>query len=321
MAALGQIGSDLVARATGAEAGMVVASASAGLVLATAGCVARGDPRRSEELPHSSPPNEVVVLRAHVVHWGMSVRQAISLGGGRMVEVGDVNRVSRTQLAAALGPETAALLYVVSHHVNPEGSLPLSEVLDMAHERHAPVIVDAAAEMDLKVYVGLGAELVVYSGQKAIGGPTSGLLVGKSAYVEMARAQLGGIGRAMKVSKEATIGLLTALDLYTHRDEAAGQAEEQARVRRLVHLLGTIPGGRVDVVGDETRPIERVRLRLGTDAPLSAVELVQALEEGSPSIRTRNHHVGEGIILFDPRTLKDGEEATIAQAVRAALGL
>jgi D-glucosaminate-6-phosphate ammonia-lyase len=213
------------------------------------------------------------------------------------------------------------VLYVVSHHVNPEGSLPLTALLAAAHERRAPVIVDAAAETNLQGYLRMGADLVAYSGQKAIGGPTSGLLVGKSAYVEMARAHMGGIGRAMKVSKEAAVGLLAALDLYSSRDEAAEWAAEHARVQRLAHLLGTIPGGRVDVVADETRPIERVRLQLGPDASLGAADLVRRLEAGNPSIRTRNHHVGQGIILFDPRTLKDGDEAIIAQAVRAALGL
>jgi uncharacterized pyridoxal phosphate-dependent enzyme len=251
----------------------------------------------------------------------MSVSQAIRMGGGRTVEVGDVNRVTNAQLASRFGPDVAAVLYVVSHHTNPEGSLPLSDVLEIAHARHVPVIVDAAAEMDLRGYAAMGADLVAYSGQKAIGGPTSGLLIGMRPLIDSARAQMGGIGRAMKVSKEATLGLLTALVLYMQRDEASEQAAERARAGRLLDLLGPIPGATVDLVDDETRPIQRVRLHLGPGAPLTAPDLVRTLESGTPSIRTRNHHVAQGTILFDPRTIKDGEEPVIAHAVRAALGL
>lgn len=311
----------VLAQAAGAEGGLVTASATAAIVIAIAACVAGEDVARIESLPTSEPPNEVVILRAHVVHFGASIEQMIRLGGGKPVEVGTVNRAVPGQLAAAMTERTAAVLYVVSHHVNQEGSLPLETVVKEAHRHGVPVIIDAAAEMDLGKYLQAGADLVIYSGQKAIGGPTSGVLVGTETLIRAARAQTAGIGRAMKVSKEAIIGLLAALDAYTHRDEGGERRILSDRAQRLAVLLGTIPGGSVQVVSDETRPISRVSVYLGPEAPLSAADLVHVLEAGNPSIRTRNHHVAQGTVLFDPRPLQEDDEIVIAKRVREALGL
>lgn len=311
----------VLARAAGAEAGLVTASATAAIVVAIAGCVAGENLSRIELLPSSEPPNEVVILRAHVVHFGASIEQMIRVGGGKPLEVGTVNRVVPAQVRAAITERTAAAMYVVSHHVNAEGSLPIETVVDEAHARGVPVIVDAAAEQDLRKYIRAGADLVIYSGQKAIGGPTSGVLVGTEMLVRAARAQTAGIGRAMKVSKEAIVGLVVALDVYGHRNEVAEQGILSDRAQRLATLLGPIPGGSVGIVGDETRPIPRVSLHLGPEASLSAADLVRVLEAGTPSIRTRNHQVAQGTILFDPRPLREGDEVIIAKHVRVALGL
>jgi seryl-tRNA(Sec) selenium transferase len=114
---------------------------------------------------------------------------------------------------------------------------------------------------------------------------------------------------------------MAALTLYVERDEEGELERQRQRSERLRRLLGTIPGGTVALTPDETRPIYRVQLSLGDEAPMSAADLVRALEGGTPSIRTRNHHVAQGRILFDPRTLRDGEEVVVAQHVRSALGL
>jgi D-glucosaminate-6-phosphate ammonia-lyase len=321
MEQLSNLAGQMLAQATCAEAGMVTASAAAGIVLAVAATIAGIDPRRIERLPESESPNEVVILRAHAIDFGAPIEQMIRLGGGRPVEVGAVNRTMPSQLKAAMGLNTAAMLYVVSHHVEPKGNLPLQTVIEEAHAHRVPVIVDAAAEMELCKYVKIGADLVIYSGQKAIGGPTSGILVGANDLIQAAQAQTTGIGRAMKVSKEAIIGLITALEIYRNRDEKVEQAMLHQRAQRLIMLLGTIPGGKLTLVEDETRPILRVALHLSAEAPLSAADLVHVLEAGDPSIRTRNHHIAKGTVLFDLRTLRDGEEVLVAQRVREALGL
>ena len=79
--------------------------------------------------------------------------------------------------------------------------LTVKEAVQVAKKYNIPLIVDAAAEEDLLVYYQDGADLVIYSGAKAIEGPTSGLVIGKHQYVEWVKQQSNGIGRAMKVGK------------------------------------------------------------------------------------------------------------------------
>lgn len=82
----------------------------------------------------------------------------------------------------------------------------------MAENHHLPLIVDAAAEEDLFKYSQAGADLVIYSGAKALEGPSSGLVLGKASYIEWVRLQGKGIGRAMKIGKDTILGLTQAVE-------------------------------------------------------------------------------------------------------------
>jgi L-seryl-tRNA(Ser) seleniumtransferase len=99
---------------------------------------------------------------------------------------------------------TAAILYIKSHHCVQKSILSVTEAAEVAKAHGIPLIVDAAAEEDLRLYYNQGADLVIYSGAKAIEGPTSGLVLGRRQYVEWVKQQAGGIGRAMKVGKEGS---------------------------------------------------------------------------------------------------------------------
>lgn len=325
MAELQQQAGRRIAALTGAEAAMVTSCAASGLVAAVAACLTGIDMGRVRSLPDTSGLErvEVVIQRGHAVDFGMPMLQLIRMTGARPVEVGSVNRTDPEEFRAALSWRTAAVLYVVSHHAQRDGMLALDEVIEMADGRGIPVIVDAAAEMDLRAYVAAGAAAVVYSGQKAVGAPTSGFVVGRSEIIEACRLQQYGICRPMKVGKEAIAGLLRALEEYVEGAEEQRTRALEQRARRLASALSEVverEGGaesaRVDVVPDETRPIPRVRLSLlGADAGHRARGLVRGLEGGDPSVRTRNHHVDSGVILFDVRTLKDEEIETVARRV------
>ena len=135
------------------------------------------------------------------------------MGGGKLVEAGYANECSADQLAAAITPRTAAILYIKSHHCVQKSMLNVAQAAAVARSHNLPLIVDAAAEEDLQAYYRAGADLVIYSGAKAIEGPTSGLVIGKTQYVEWVKRQSNGIGRAMKVGKEGILGLTCALSL------------------------------------------------------------------------------------------------------------
>jgi len=300
-----------LAEVTGAPAAWVVASAASGLVASVAGCIVGTDLAGIESVPQVATRRRQVVLAApHAVHFGAPMVQLVRLGGGEPVLVGQANKVRLAHYEAALTAEVAAVLYVVSHHSG-EGAPTLEEVVAVAHAAEVPVIVDAAAEVDLQRYLAAGADLVVHSGHKAIGGPTSGLVLGATAAVAGVAAQDVGVSRSMKVGKETLAGLLVAVEEYCSVSTTDAPSLD-AVLDAVVAALPVELRGLTDRVTDGTRPIPRLRLIL--PSPAAAAELVARLEAHHPSVRTRNHGVAAGQIQLDPRELsvdEAGELGTI----------
>ena len=126
--------------------------------------------------------------------------------GAQVVPVGQATDARPYQLAGGLTERSVAAVYVVSHHCVDYGQIALPAFVEICHERGVPVIVDAASEYDLRGFLAAGADLVVYSAHKFLGGPTAGLVAGRKELVRAAYLQNHGIGRGMKVGKEEIIG-------------------------------------------------------------------------------------------------------------------
>ncbi|VTP67656.1 selenocysteine synthase [Serratia rubidaea] len=189
-----------IAKLLNAEDAVVVSCASAGIAQSVAAVIVRDNANLLVNL-HSAPvnePREIVLPRGHNVNFGAPVDTMVALGGGKVVEAGYANECSPQQLAASITPQTAAILYVKSHHCVQKSMLSVEQAAEVARRHNLPLIVDAAAEEDLTSYYQMGADLVIYSGAKAIEGPTSGLVIGRKQYVAWVKQQSGGIGRAMK---------------------------------------------------------------------------------------------------------------------------
>jgi len=308
-----------VAALAGAEAARVVGSGAAGIALSVAAVIAGSDPRRIRALPDVPEGERRIVIQAgHLVDFGAEIAQVIRLGGGVVASVGAVNRVDAGDLEALLRTRPAGFVYVQSHHAVQKGMVPLPACVEIAHGCGVPVIVDAAAEHDLERYVRLGADLVVYSGAKDFEGPTSGIVCGRRTLVDAVAAQSRGIGRAMKVGKEAVAGLVQALEDHRGADRTARRAEERAIVGRLVGALRGLSGATAEAVRDDLRPeIERAEVRFsGGDGAARAGRLIAHLRAWTPPIWTRDHRSTEGIVAFDPRPLTAAEAEIVVDAIR-----
>jgi L-seryl-tRNA(Ser) seleniumtransferase/D-glucosaminate-6-phosphate ammonia-lyase len=303
-----------IAGLIGAEDAMVTTGAAAGIALMVAACIAGTDRTRIQALPDpTGAPNDIVIQAGHQVDFGAPVTQMIRLAGGNPVAIGAVNSVSAEQLTGAIGPRTAAFLYVQSHHAVQKGMLPLDHCIALCAERQIPVLVDAAAEEDLTRFTASGADLVTFSGGKAIGGPTSGIVAGRTPLVEACRAQSSGIGRPMKVGKEGLLGLLAAVAAFVQRDREAERRRCSAIVDRL--LAGFQGCGTPQRLSDEaSRGIERAGIALD---PATASALVRFLQSGTPPIHPRTHLVNIGIVAFDPRPLEDADIEIVIDRVRS----
>ncbi|MBY5326850.1 aminotransferase class V-fold PLP-dependent enzyme [Rhizobium leguminosarum] len=314
--------SAVIARLTGGEAGFVTASCSAGISLAVAGAITGNNLLAIERLPDVVPEkNEVLVQMGHVVSYGAPVDQAIRLAGGKAVLVGQATSTHRFHMENAITDKTAAAVYVVSHHVVDYGLLNLKEFVEIAHAKGVPVIVDAASEYDLKIFLEQGADIALYSGHKFLGGPTSGIVAGKKELVRHAFLQNMGIGRGMKVGKESIFGVMAALEAWENRDHVGIRERETSYLHLWKRTLDGRPGLTALIEPDPTNnPLDRLRLIVDPEqAHITAWDLADALAKGSPPIIVRDHEVEHRYFYLDPCNLHPGEETIVAERLAQEL--
>jgi D-glucosaminate-6-phosphate ammonia-lyase len=320
IADLHRLASRTVARLCGAEAGFVTASCSAAITVAVAACMTGPDLARIEQLPDAAGMKaRVTIMLGHMVGYGAPVEQAIRLAGARVVPFGQATDVRPYQLVAALTPETACAVYVVSHHCVRYGQLPLAEFAAICRAKGVPVIVDAASEYDLRGFLAQGADLVCYSAHKFLGGPTAGIIAGRKDLVRACYLQNMGIGRGMKVGKESILGTVAALEAWETRDHAAVRATERAALELWRERFAAVAGLQPEIVPDPTdNPLDRLKLSVQPDqARLTAWELADRLAAGEPPVIVRDHEVEHGFFYLDPCNLHPGEAKVVAARVVA----
>lgn len=313
----------LISRHTGGEDSCVTVCASAGIMIAAAACIAGDNIARIEQLPDSTGmKNEIIIQKGHAINFNASITQMLRMGGASVIECGQANKVTKEHLQAAITDKTAALFYCKSHHCVQKGMVSVEDMAAAAHECGLPLIVDAAAEEDLKVYLQKGADLVIYSGAKAIEGPTSGFITGQRDLIDKCRRQYKGVGRAAKIGKEGIMGIVKALDLYAQKDEAAAEQRQLEIAGEIIAGIKDIPGIKAGISQDEAgRKIYRVKLEIGLECSCSAEEIVIRLRQGDPAVYTRDHYANVGIIYLDPRPMLPGDAAVIIRKLRELLAV
>jgi Selenocysteine synthase [seryl-tRNASer selenium transferase] len=311
-----------IAELTGAEAGFLTASASAGITLAIAGAITGMDPARAERLPADPGPRcEVVVQAGHLCGYGAPISTAIELAGGKVRAFGQSTLVMDHQFSGAITPATAAALYVVSHHVVEYGQMPFDRFVEICRAQNVPVIVDAASEYDLTSFIARGADIAVYSAHKFLGGPTGGIVAGRRDAVRAAYLQNVGIGRGMKIGKESIAGAIVAMRRWMSRDHAAVRAEERAALDLWVAAFSGNPGIRVEIVPDPTgNPLDRLKVSVDPKvAGTSAAAIARHLGSLDPAIVVRDHEVELGYFQLDPCNLAPGHATIVADVIGAVL--
>lgn len=307
---------ELISEHTGAQDSYVTSCASAGIAIAVAAAVTRGEPDKVAALPDSTGRNQIVMLRGHNIDYGAPITTAIRLGGGKVVEAGQSNLAAKWQLETAICAQTAALFYVKSHHCVQKGMVALSDFVELAQRFELPLIIDAAAEEDLKAYVAAGASMVIYSGAKAFDAPTSGFITGDRQWVAHCKAQHYGIARAMKIGKENMVGLVVALDCY--RVKSDERSHQLPQLEAMVEQINTLRGLHAELEPDEAgRPIYRVRVEVDpAQCHLTATCVEERLRTGDTAIYTRHYFLHQGVFSLDPRALHAEEMALIVDRLR-----
>jgi L-seryl-tRNA(Ser) seleniumtransferase len=312
----------------GVEAACITSGAAAGLVLSTAACMTGTDPAMIFRLPDTrGMKNEVIVHRQQRNHYDSCIRQA----GARLVEIGLARETHPWELQDAISERTAAVAYFIAYART--NSLRLRQVCDIAHKAGVPVIVDAADELppaaNLRRYVDDGADLVIFSGGKAIGGPQgSGLILGKRPLIEACALHAFpnyAIGRPMKIGKEEIAGLVVAVERYLSKDFAAEFATRDRQVATILKALVDLPGISAErIVGVRDEPelhpfeVPRVLLKILPTSRMSRDDIVQRLKVGDPPVHVLP--VGRDIAVTT-QGLRAGDEAVVAARIREAVSV
>ncbi len=323
----------LLCRLTGAEAALVVNN-NAGAVFLILTALARG--------------RAVVISRGQLVEIGGGFRipDVLRQGGANLVEVGTTNRTHLSDFQDAIGPETALLLRVHSSNFKQIGftaEVSLADMVTLAHELGLPVVDDLgsgtlldtsryglSAEPTVQDSVAAGADLVTFSGDKLLGGPQAGLIVGRADLIAELRHH--PLTRALRVDK-STLAALQATLLHYARGEAerevpvwrmiatpleelAARAADLAAGLRAAGIPATVVQA-TSTVGGGALPGETLptwAIAVSTPAPDA---LAAALRRGDPPVVGR---ILEGQLLLDLRTVPPEADGVLLSALIGGRG-
>ncbi len=323
---------ELLCRLTEAEAGLVVNN-DAGAVLLILTALAKG--------------REVIISRGQLVEIGGGFRipEVMAQSGARLVEVGTTNRTYLWDYEAALTPDTAMLLHVHTSNFRLIGfshQTPLADLVTLAQQHDLLAVEDlgSGALLDTAQFglshepavpesLATGVDLVCFSGDKLLGGPQAGIILGKKALIDVLKRH--PLTRALRVSKTVIAGLQATL-LHYLKGEALEQVpvwrmltmdieQIEPRAAALVEWLrdagvqATVIAG-FSAVGGGSLPGETLPtglVAIDVDAPH---ELAQRLRLGSPPVIGR---IERDAFVLDLRTVLPSEEAALEQALKATL--
>ncbi len=349
IAALQAAASIRIAEATGAEAGYIASGASACLLLSAAACMTGLDPGRMARLPDTAGmKNECIMVRSQRNFYDHAIRAA----GMKIIEVGLPDRYAGAgvrdaegwEIEDAINERTAAIHYVADGNARPS----LREVVAVAHAHRIPVVVDAAAQLppqaNLRRFISEGADLVAFSGGKALGGPqASGILAGKRDLVMAAALQhldldifwdmweppanlidkarlkgtpQHGIGRSCKAGKEEIAGLLTALQLFI----AEGDSTRHARWLAACEIIAAhlTRANATITAKTDTGAVPAVEIALD-HSRLTATDLIMKLQRGTPAIAIDPFLRDRNVAIVNPMCLKPGEAEIVGREIASAL--
>ena len=324
---------DLICEISGAEAAMVVNN-NAGAVLLCLETIARG--------------TEVIVSRGELVEIGGSFRvpDVMAKSGGILKEVGTTNRTHLRDYENAIGPNTGLLLKVHTSNYSVVGftaEVALRDLVDLGAAHQLPVMEDLGSgtfidfskygllkEPTVQESVTAGTDVITFSGDKLLGGPQAGIIIGKKAVIDLIKKN--PITRALRIDKLTLAALESTLRLYRDEEKAARiiptlrmimlpLEEIQKRAHRLVDGLKKISDSRLHI-----RLLERSSKAGGGALPLmelpslcvavqikgiSPNALEKMMRHNDPPIIAR---IEDDWYVMDPRTLQADELSTIETA-------
>ncbi len=337
----------IIAAITGTESAIVTSGCAAALTMATAACMMKNTPLEQYQLSPNQPPtevgdwltwmqrlpndtaglrNEILLQRGHLNMYSQAHRAA----GAQLVLAGTSTDCRCSDLEAEITSRTAAIAFVGMYT---HRGLPFSEIVTLAQRHELLIVVDASYTLpprsNLQYWAAAGADLVCYSGGKAIRGPTdTGILCGREDLVTLAAIQMSphhGIGRGLKVDKTQIVGLLTALELFIAKDDEVEFQFLKNKAQYILHELTHLSEIQsIELVIPTTgymrhRPVLCLTLN-ESQLQITSQKLVDLLYASTPAIWTYyDHPLCPRGITINTQNLLEGEAEIVVERVKTLL--
>jgi L-seryl-tRNA(Ser) seleniumtransferase len=327
----------ILRRLTGAEAATAVNN-NAAAVLLCLNTLAKG--------------KEVIVSRGELVEIGGSFRvpEVMERSNAVLREVGSTNKTHLKDYQKAINDNTGLLLKVHTSNYKIVGftkEVSPAELAELGKKHKIPVMWDlgSGSFLDLASYgvgdeptvkqaMDAGVDILTFSGDKLLGGPQAGMILGKKQYLDPIRSN--PLARALRIDKMTLAALEATLSQYLDMEKAGREiptlwmlTQPISEIRRKADLLSA----RLSALGGELKVSQQddlsqtgggalptgmlpTRVVAVSHGRLSANQIESGLRLGTPAVITR---IKEGMVLFDPRTLNDGDIGTVVERVRAML--
>jgi L-seryl-tRNA(Ser) seleniumtransferase len=328
---------DLLCRLTGAESATAVNNNAAATVIALRALCRR---------------KEVVLSRGQLIEIGGSFRipEIMAVSGARLREVGTTNITRLADYERAIGPETGALLRVHTSNYRVRGftrAVSLTELVALGRKHGIPVVDDVGSgalvdfarfgfdgEPIVRESIAAGADLVLFSGDKLLGGPQAGLIIGRKTLVQ--KIEKDPLMRAFRLDKMVLAALEATLRLYLDETGALRDIpvlrlltmpveDLQRRAETVAEALRSVPGiataqvrEDVSAVGGGSLPEQTLPTRVVEieASGMSDTMLAERLRSGAPAVVGRLHR---GKLLLDMRTVFAYQDCDLVEAIQAAL--
>ncbi|MDQ2140695.1 aminotransferase class V-fold PLP-dependent enzyme [Alcaligenaceae bacterium B3P038] len=309
----------MVTAQAGTEAACFCHCAAAGVTLAVAAALTGTDAVRIAALPDVADENVVAIQTEHQVNYGHPITQAIRLAGAKVLVLDGTVEQRIQQLADHRAAGTlAAVVAVSSTLVKTPAPIGLVALAKRARDAGVPFIVDAAAQdwrLNDPTWFN-GIDIAIFSAQKYLAAPTCGILTGSAAHIAAARANLGGIGRGMKPTKEALAGVAAALPMRAALLLSDVRDANMARAHHLIASCGDLPYRFDTLESADYGPYPRIALTCSNAR--EATMLADALRQHEPSIVVGRHALSQGVVTLELTHVTDEEAQTIVAALHGS---
>ncbi len=321
---LQSIASKRISKYLKTEAALITASAAAGLTESVASMMTGNDLSKIYKLPNTNKmKNKVLIQRGHLTNYGAEVRQGIELSGAKILSCGQKKICTLKELQDTISKNKkniSCAMYVVSHHCSDYNAVEISKFIKLCKKNNIPTIIDAASEEYMEHFFKLDADVAIFSAHKFMGSLTAGIIGGKKKYIKNIYLQNLGIGRGMKVGKEAIFAAIFGLEKWYKRDLKKEINNQNKILKYWLKFFENenFNGISYKIIPDPTgNKINRLRIYINNKITKYTIQsLSYHLEKNKPAIFVRDDLIHLNHFELDTCNLKKGQEKIVAKEMK-----